>query len=202
MFNKMNQKSSEYPSYWALLPILFCGIHFVELYQRGEGIHILWLCHLSNLLLAVGLFLRRGQLVGAAVVWMIIGLPLWIFDIFQSGEFLPTSLFTHFGGLILGILALRELRYPQNTWLYGILWGILAQQITRLVTPYKDNINLAHRIWDGLETTFGSYLEYWTFCTVSAIIFLFIFEMIFRKIYSKEKLAQKTDPVNQKKDIL
>src|SRR5882724_5571480 len=60
-----------------VLPLTFFlaqAVHYWRIDQLG---HLLWLCNIGNLLLAVGLFLDQSVLIRVAVIWSIPGLFVW-----------------------------------------------------------------------------------------------------------------------------
>jgi hypothetical protein len=61
-----------------LLPLLFFlaqGVHYWRLNQLG---HMLWMCNVGNLLLALGLLIARPLVIRVAAVWTIPGLIMWL----------------------------------------------------------------------------------------------------------------------------
>lgn len=82
-----------------LIPLILFLARLQDLTKIGEPGHILWICHLSNLILAIGLFFAWPLLVRISVPWLVFGLPLWIWDMTQVGMVGGlTSLGIHIGG--------------------------------------------------------------------------------------------------------
>ncbi len=121
---------------------------------------VLWGCHIAALLVGVGALLGRAELVAIGVLWLCFGNPMWILDITTGGEFLPTSVFTHVGGLVIGLVALNRLGVPRHAWLYATAAFLGLLLLTRLVTPRGSNVNLAFAVAGGWEKTFPSYSSY------------------------------------------
>ena len=135
-----------------LIPLLLFLARLRDLIAIGEPGHILWMCHISNLTLALGLFFAWPLLVRISIPWLVFGLPLWIWDMTQVGIFGGLSSFgTHIGGLLVGLFALSKMRYDNRSWLYAFIWYLVVQQICRMVTPVEFNVNIAHDVFDDLQ---------------------------------------------------
>lgn len=169
--------------------ILFVA-RFIELTGRGETAHILWVCHTSNLLIALGIFLGYFELVRISVLWLIIGAPLWPIDIIRTGVMELTSIGTHYIGLAIGLLALRQSGMGKYSWLYASIWFLLLQQLSRMFTSAELNINLAHSIYPGWEQFFSTYWQYWLFTTVGAAICLWLISKVLSRILGKNTRAE------------
>ena len=80
-----------------LLPLLFFfaqAVHYWRINQLG---HILWMCNIGNLVLAVGLFFEKPVVIRLASIWMVPGLIIWfIYVVLAWGVFL-TSTLAHVG---------------------------------------------------------------------------------------------------------
>jgi len=170
-----------------LFPLILFGARLVELNSRGESAHILWICHISNLLIALGLFLGHVELIRISTLWLIIGAPLWPIEIFRTGIMELTSIGTHYVGLMIGLLIIRQFGMGKRSWLYALLWFLFLQQITRLFTPAVLNINLAHSIYPGWEQFFSAYWLYWIFIIVSSAICLWLFSNVLSWIFRKSR---------------
>src|SRR5215468_8708162 len=92
-----------------LLPLCFFlarAIQYMIIAKTPE--QMLWSCHISNLMLAAGLFLGNPFLIRVAVFWLILGVPPWIADMVWSKIITVVSFFSHLGGLIVAIVAIRQ----------------------------------------------------------------------------------------------
>ncbi len=128
------------PFHYRLLgffPLMLFGARLLELNSRGETADILWICHISNLLIALGLFLGYIELVYISTLWLIIGAPLWPIEIIRTGIMELTSIGTHYVGLTIGLLLIRQLGVGKRSWLYALIWFLLLQQFTRMFTPME-----------------------------------------------------------------
>ena len=166
-----------------LLPFLFFMGRWVYFARQGETSQILWLCHLGNLVLALGIGLRQPLLVRVAVLWLILGFPLWLGDVAQFGLEGFTSGLTHLGGLVVGLIALRPLGFSQSVWLYALGWYLVMQLICRWWTAPELNINIAHAVYRGWEGLFPSYALYWVLTTAGAAAILYLLELILIRLF-------------------
>src|SRR2546423_9976988 len=91
-----------------LFPLFFFlaqGVHYWRINQLG---HMLWMCNVGNLLLAMGLFLEKPLVIRLAAIWMIPGLIIWfLYVVLAWGVFL-TSTLAHVGGLTMALIALSK----------------------------------------------------------------------------------------------
>src|ERR671924_824245 len=100
MTNDMNLSPRTQLRLLGLLPLFFFlaqGVHYWRINQLG---HMLWMCNIGNLLLALGLFFEKPLVVRLAAIWMIPGLVVWfLYVVLAWGVFL-TSTLAHVGVLI------------------------------------------------------------------------------------------------------
>src|SRR5215510_5287109 len=116
-----------------LLPLSFFAARFVEYVVVAKTPEqILWACHISNLLLAVGMFLANPFLIRISVFWLILGAPPWIIDMVWSRLITPISVFSHLGGVIMAIVAIQKVGAKRGSWIYSLIYFVILQQITRL----------------------------------------------------------------------
>ena len=174
-----------------ILPLLFFlaqAIHYWQIDQLG---HLLWMCNVGNVLLGVGLLLKQPRLIRVAVVWTVPGLFIW-------WRYVATEWFgyatldwwavmsgtlAHIGGLCVGIIALRRVRVDQITWLYAFAWYLAIQLISRLITRPDLNVNVSHRVYNGWDTTFQSYLSFWMVGTLALAVCLWLLTWMFAKLW-------------------
>lgn len=169
-----------------LLPLLFFlaqAVHYWRIDQLG---HILWMCNIGNLLLAMGLFLEKPLVVRLAAIWMIPGLVVWfIFVVLTWGVFL-TSTLAHVGGLAVAMFALSRYRMDRTAWRWAMGWYLVVQLLSRLVTLPDLNVNLAHAVQAGWERTFNSYWTFWLTLTVFTIVVLWVSGLLLWRIWPAE----------------
>ena len=167
-----------------ILPLALFIARFAELYGKGETPHILWVCHISNLLIAIGLFLGNMELIRVSVLWLIIGAPLWPIDVIRTGVLDITSVGTHYVGLVIGLLAMRGRGMGKYSWLYALIWFLLLQQLARMFTPPELNVNIAHSIYPGWEQFFSAYWQYLIFITAGEAISLRLISVVLSRIFN------------------
>jgi hypothetical protein len=170
------------PPWLGLLPLLFFAAHAGFHAAHGRPHEILWTCTMANLVLGAGLLWRRPGVVATAVSWLVLGNLLWAVDLLSGGEFYATSLLTHVAGLGVGWLGVRRLGWPAGTWWRAVAALAALQQLTRLLTPARANVNLAFSVYAGSAAWFPSYGLYWaSLLLLSAAVFLAVERGLGRK---------------------
>jgi hypothetical protein len=169
-----------------ILPLSFFIVHFLYYLSHGRAAEILWLCHVSNFILSVGLLFNIPFLVRLAVIWLAPGLLLWLMEIMKTGDVSITSSISHIGGLIVGLLAMARVGAGRNVWLYAFVWGLFIQISCRLITPVSLNVNVAHRIYDGWEDYFTGYWQYWLCNSLLAAAYLWFTGAFLIKLFPQK----------------
>ncbi len=166
-----------------LLPLAFFlaqGVHYWRLNESG---HMLWMCNIGNLLLALGLFFNRPLMIRVAVIWTIPGFIVWlIYVVFAWGVFLSSTL-AHLGGIIVGMVALRKIGMQRGAWVYALGWYLIVQLLSRLFTPAALNVNVSHDIYAGWQQTFNSYWKFWLVLTLLTAIILWGLELLLYRLW-------------------
>jgi hypothetical protein len=168
---------------WPLSFFLARVIEYVVVARTPE--QILWSCHISNLLLAVGLFWAKPWLIRVAVFWLILGVPPWVIDMVVSRLVTPVSIFSHLGGGVLAVVAIKQVRARRGSWLPSLVYFLVLQQLTRLVTvpgPYT-NVNVAHFAYGPWQGLFSSYWKYWLANTALAVVTLWLIDWALVKLF-------------------
>jgi hypothetical protein len=187
------------------LPLVFFTAQALHYWQINELGQALWMCNIGNLLLAVGLFLEEALLIRVAVIWMIPGVAVWFVYVVPTwgtlltGEFgwreyfgVISSTLAHLGGMSVGLLVLRKVRMDDRAWLYAVIWYFLVQLLSRIITPAAINVNVAHKVQDGWEQTFSSYLKFWLVLTLLVSICLWIMGRLLKMLWPIETKVQKS----------
>ena len=130
-----------------LVPLGLFAAYAAVAAERRTPAEALWMCHIANLLMAIGVFARSPRLVGIAFLWIVLGIPLWALDAWQRAEVPLVSFVSHLGGLAFGMYAVRRLPLSSNPWLAALAVFLVLQQVCRWWTPPASNINLSHVEW-------------------------------------------------------
>ncbi|MCI0412073.1 hypothetical protein L0222_04630 [bacterium] len=170
-----------------ILPVCFFLAHLSYHLSHGTPQHLLWLCNLSNLVLAAGLFFQLPLLIRIAVLWLIPGIPLWLWDMSRTGDNPLSTFLSHLGGLTVAIIALSKVRATQNMFLYAWMYGFLVQMICRLFTPPELNVNVAFQIYPGFKSIFQNYSSYWIFSAVFAAAALWLLSFLLNRAFPNQK---------------
>jgi hypothetical protein len=171
------------------LPMIFFLARLVEYVQAGTPSQVLWMCHLSNLLLATGLFLANPLIIRVAVVLLIFGVPPWIVDMFVIKIVTPISIASHLGGLIVGLLVIAKVRAKRWSWLAALVCFVVVQFISRAVTPPELNINTSHRVYDIWKNVVDNYWIYWSISTAVIAASLWLIDFVLGKIFPQSGMA-------------
>ena len=175
-----------------LLPLLFFILH-ANYYREAGGLsHLLWMCNIGNLLLAIGLFFGRPVLIRVAVLWLLPGLPVWLWFVVRPGWWILTSFFAHAGGLIVGLIAIHRVRASRWMWLQALAWYLAIQEICRLWTPAELNVNAAHLINPEFQAMFTTYLQFWIVGTLVVAAGLSIIAFALLKLFPPDPHAAST----------
>lgn len=162
----------------SLLPLAFFLARLSYFIHYGGTSQILWMCHLSNLTLAIGLLFNLPLWVGISAYWLILAIPFWIVDVIGFGMEGLTSLATHAGGTITALFALSRIYPPRRIWAHALAWHLFLQLICRLFTLPELNINVAHAVYRGWENFFSNYFSYWLLITASAGLALYLLDVL------------------------
>lgn len=171
-----------------IFPLIFFlaqGVHYWRISQRG---HMLWMCNIGNLLLAMGLFLEKPRVIRLAAIWMIPGLFIWIYYVVLAWGVFLTSTLAHLGGLAVAMIALSRVRMDRTTWRWAFGWYLIVQLASRFVTTADLNVNLAHAVQPGWEQTFASYWTFWLVLTVVTAATLWLSGLFLWSIWPADAL--------------
>jgi len=178
------------------LPLMFFfaqAIHYWQINQLG---HMLWMCNIGNLLLALGIFFEQALLIRVAVIWSMPGVVAWCLYVVPTwgmliagkasgSEFygVLSSTLAHVGGLSVGILVLRKVRMNGGAWAYSFLWYFIVQLASRLFTPIAFNVNLSQRIQEGWEGIFTSYWKFWLVLSLLVGSCLWLLDLLLKRLW-------------------
>lgn len=147
---------------WALLPLFFFGLSTRYYLEAAHLAGLLWLCHVSNLGMAIGIAARFPELIRVTALFMVAVTPPWLLDCYLIRT-LPTpgALLIHFGGAAVGLYATRAYGSRRGIWKLGMVWFLGGQLVSRIFTDPVHNINFAHRIWTNWDWLFRSFAGFW-----------------------------------------
>lgn len=172
------------------LALLCWAIHAGNhVFFRHTAHDLFWTCNVATPLLAAGCFLRKARLAAISVCWLAYGVPIWLLDLATGANMIPTSMFTHFGGLGLGIVAVRRLGWPRWSWLYATGASLVLVVLARLFTPPKENVMLAFRVHDGWEKHFSSYPVYLALMIAASAVVFVVVEALARRFFGVSSAA-------------
>jgi hypothetical protein len=166
-----------------VLPLIFFFSQAVHYWRINELGHMLWMCNIGNLILALGLFFDKPVVVRLSAIWMIPGIIIWfLYVVLTWGVFL-TSTMAHVGGLAVSLFVLKRYRMDRNAWRNSFGWYLIVQLLSRFITPAAFNVNLAHTVASGWERSFQSYWPFWLVLTAVTAASLWVSGMILWSIY-------------------
>ncbi len=178
------------------LPLTFFLAQAIHYYDVNELGNMLWMCNIGNLVLAIGMFVEKPLLVRVSVMWMVPGLIVWCIYVVPTwgplltGQFTWSELFAvmssslaHFGGITIGLVALRRIGMDKHAWLYAFGWYFIMQLLSRLLSPAGMNVNVAHRVQDGFEQSFNSYWKFWLLLTTLVGIGCWLLAFGFHRVW-------------------
>ena len=173
------------------LPLAFFIAHLSFYWRNGGMENMFWMCNVANLALAAGLFLGLQRLIRIAVLWLIPGLPLWLYYVTVNGGWLVTSFFTHIGGLIVGLFVLYKIGAGRWMWLHGFVLFLIVQQASRSLTRPESNVNIAHVVDPAWAGVFSSYGLYWMATTLTVAAVLWVLGLILLKIFPSDGVLKR-----------
>jgi hypothetical protein len=145
--------------------LAFYAIHAFVYYTliAGTPEGALWACHVGCAVVGLGCLARRALPVAIGTLWLVYGGTVWCIDLCMGANLIPTSVFTHVGGLVVAALALRELRWVRGASLAATVALFVLLGVTRLLTPAHANINLVFAVTPGFEQSFPTFGRYFLF---------------------------------------
>lgn len=182
-----------------LLPLIFFLAQTVHYWRYGGLSHLAWMCNIGNLLMAIGIFLDHKESIRVAAIWTVPGLGIWFWYVWLSGSTALSSTLAHVGGIIVTVYVLRRVRMDRVAWIYALVWYLLMQIVSRVVTAPVHNVNVAFRIQDGWENAFGgSFWKFWIVMTLVVAVVLCVIGMVFAWIWppvAKVQLPETSESV-------
>ena len=177
-----------------LLPLIFFLAQTVHYWRVGGMGYLLYMCNVGNLLLALGLFFGRTELIRAAAIWTIPGLGIWIRYVVLEYDYVFSSFLAHVGGIVVALIVLRTVRMDRIAWLYAFTWYLIAQLAARLFTAPELNVNVAFSIQSGWEQTFSSYWKFWIVMTAVVAACLWVIGKVLSLIWPARQEVECQNP--------
>lgn len=180
------------------VPLTFFLLQALHYWRFGGLGHLAWMCNIGNLLLALGLFLNHTELMRAAAIWTLPGLPIWFWFVWLKGETSVSSTLAHVGGIAVGVFVLSRVRMDKTAWVYAFVWYLFMQIVSRVLTSPELNVNVAHRIQPGWEGAFGSFWKFWIVMAALTGTALWLLGIILWVIWPAPRIdpSAATDPVD------
>jgi len=170
----------------------------VEHYFLSSLWELLWLCHVSNTLLGVGMLVQSRAAIWVGAMSICCGTVLWLWEMVELGwNSTCASNMAHVGGTVSALLSIvvteraikdRPLEAQaaaeidsHHYWILGVLYGIVVQFICRVATPVHLNINVAFAPYKILSDLFPPnyyFPHYWLFNVLSNAVGLFLAEVV------------------------
>jgi hypothetical protein len=163
--------------------IAFFAIYFARRLHDGEIASALWACHLASLSVGTGILLRRSGLVALGVLWLLVGIPMWIVYLSIGGAFRPASALTHVGGLAVGCLGLAALGMPRQMWWKAMAGLLILLAVSRWVSPPELNVNLSFHVYQSRDVFPGFYAAAIVGLTLLTTLFFFVAEEALCRIF-------------------
>ncbi|MCX6557858.1 MAG: hypothetical protein NTW95_10580 [Candidatus Aminicenantes bacterium] len=152
--------------------IVFYMAHAATWLLRGAPANLLWTCHLGCLLAGIAILADIPLLNAVSIHWLVLGNILWTINLAGGGEFICTSQLTHLGGLLIALWYARRAGFPRGSWMKALAGIAALHVLSGFVTPARENINLAFRVFEGWEKIFPDFQFYRLFLlAVSAALF-------------------------------
>jgi hypothetical protein len=185
-----------------ILPLGFFTAQAIHYWQIGQLGHMLWMCNVGNLLLALGLFFEAATMIRVAVIWIVPGLAVWflfyilpLWGTFLHGSISHAQLFgvlsstlVHVGGFAVAIVVLRKVGMDSRAWFFAFIWYFVVQLFSRLLTPAAMNVNVSHRIQGGWEQVFSAYWKFWLVLTLIVGVCLWLLGLLLKTLWPATSL--------------
>lgn len=168
-------------SLWGLFPLGFFLAQLVHHYLASAPANIFWMCNISNLTLALGLFFHQQKIVAISTLWLLFGIPLWVIDLIEFHQTPLSTFLAHIGGVTIALYTYRHSVKIDRVWYWALIWFLLVQAFCRIFTGSNLNINLAHQIRG--TSYFGHYWQFWISMILVIATMLFLLETVLQWIF-------------------
>jgi hypothetical protein len=138
--------------------------------QDALAPELLWMCHVSSALLALGLVADAAPLIATGFLCQgAIALPAYVLHVASGGHTSLVSFVLHLSAPLLGAIAWRGRRMPAAVPLAALALYQLLIVLSQAFTPEGMNVNLAFRPWDPLA---GLLPSGWPLRSVNLVLML------------------------------
>ena len=176
-----------------VLPVILFLARLIQYIQLGTPDWVAANCHVANLMLGVGMIFGAPLLIRVGAIWLMIGVPMWLIDAVVSRELWFSSIYSHFGGFLIALYAIRKVRATGNSWLPALVWFVFVQLVTRYTTAPEFNINIAHSPYPLVKDWFPSYWAFWPVCLIFITALVWVMDFILVTIYPLNQESQDRD---------
>ena len=160
---------------------------------RDLGV-MMWLCHVTTLMLTVGLALGLPGPIRMAAIFATIDLPVWLISVLATHVTGRVSILTHVCVPTVAWIAMSQVRMDRRSLLSHVGVGFLyfggVQLLSRLVTAEHLNVNLVYRPYDFLTAGASVRMEmYWG---VTAALLMVLYAggvLLFRAVFPMKEPA-------------
>lgn len=166
-----------------LLPILIFLSRLIQYIQVGTPDWIIYSCHVSTLLLGIGMIAGSAWMIRVAAIWLVIGLPMWLIDAWVTQVLWFASVYSHVGGFMLALYAIGKVRATGRSWLPALFWFLGLQLLTRYTTRPELNINIAHTPYELFKGVHGGYWSFWIVCALVVMALVRLVEFGLARLY-------------------
>jgi hypothetical protein len=173
-----------------VLPVILFITRLIQYIQIGTPDWIAANCHVANLMLGAGMIFGAQLLIRVAAIRLIIGLPMWVSDAVVSRELWLLSIYSHVGGFLIALYAIRKMRVTGKSWLPALVWFAFLQMVTRYTTAPELNINIAHFPYALVEGWFPNYWTFWPICLIVTTAIVWIVEFMLLTLYPLNQDSQ------------
>jgi len=136
---------------------------------------------LGCLLVGIAVLAGLPAFNAVGVLWLVLGNIMWCINLAGGGEFICTSQLTHLGGLLIGLWCARRSGFPGGSWLAALTGLAALHVLSGFITPARENINLAFRVFEGWEKIFPDFQVYRLFLLATAAALFNAVERIARR---------------------
>lgn len=146
--------------WWGFIPLFMFALKAWQYRAPQDQYQLLWFCNAANLLMGLAIFTHWGNGVFVCSALLLVGLPIWVFDVFATGDFHVFSVFTHVVSPLVGVLVGRQLGANRHVFWQTLAFYLLLQLLARLFTPAAQNINVAFDIYAPVKKLFPNFWIY------------------------------------------